>query len=251
MIHRARVGNFPGPDGLVFTFFRMIRSEVAKHKADKVYFVLEGSPVRRLSLNPDYKGTRVAVDDGNFYTKRDEIIEICKLLPITLAYHPFHECDDVIAHLSTVTHANDNVVISSSDTDFIQIVSENVKLWNPVRKQFREPFENYVTWKAFVGDKSDNIPGVKGVGDKTAQILAKSQEKLIEFFDKKPELKELFDRSFEQIKFEKLNPIEELALIDYNYDEVRIREVFIEKRFRLIVDKGWKNWNSTWDKING
>ena len=59
---------------------------------------------------------------------------------------------------------------------------KNLKLYNPIRKKFIEtPEHDYVTWKALKGDSSDNIPGFKGVGNKTASKLAGSPELLEEF----------------------------------------------------------------------
>jgi DNA polymerase I len=249
MIHRARAGRFPGEHGLVYTFFRSLRSEVERHKPDRLYLVMEGKPIKRLELSSDYKGTRTSVADPNFYRQKDEIINLVRLFPITLARHPTHECDDVIAHIANEIHPDDEVIISSSDTDFLQIASERVKLWNPVSKSFREPESNYVRFKALKGDKSDNIPGIKGIGAKTAAKLANDEQAFDDFMRKKPEARELFEHAQRMIRFETLEPVEQLNLQHFAYDPNRIAEDFRNRKFFSILDKGWKKWDETWTKL--
>ena len=79
-------------------------------------------------------------------------------------------------------HLDDNTVILSSDTDFIQILNlypDNVKLYNPISKSYRQNTDyDYVAWKAMVGDRADNIPGVKGIGKKTANKILSTEGEL-------------------------------------------------------------------------
>jgi 5'-3' exonuclease len=249
MIHRARAGRFPGEYGLIYTFFRSLRAEVDRHKPDRLYIVMEGKPVKRLERSPDYKGTRTSVADPGFYKQKDEIINLVRLFPITLARHPTHECDDVIAHIANKIHPNDEVIISSSDTDFLQVTSERVKLWNPVFKSFREPEFNYVRFKALKGDKSDNIKGIKGIGVKTAAKLASDEQSFDEFMRKKPEARVIYEHAEQMIRFEELDPIEQLSLQHFAYDSNRIAEDFHNRKFFSILDKGWKKWDETWTML--
>lgn len=249
MIHRARAGRFPGEYGLIYTFFRSLRAEVDRHKPDRLYIVMEGKPVKRLERSPDYKGTRTSVADPSFYKQKDEIINLVRLFPITLARHPTHECDDVIAYIANKAHPNDEIIISSSDTDFLQVASDRVKLWNPVSKSFREPEFNYVRFKALKGDKSDNIKGIKGIGVKTAAKLASDEQSFDEFMKKKPEARAIYEHAEQMIKFEDLDPIEQLSLQHFAYDSNRIAEEFHNRKFFSILDKGWKKWDETWTKL--
>ena len=249
MIHRARAGRFPGDNGLIYTFFRSLRSEVERHNPDRLYVVVEGKPAKRLELSSDYKGTRTSVPDPNFYKQKDEILNLIKLFPITLARHPTHECDDVIAHAANVIHPHDEIVISSSDTDFLQIANERVRLWNPVSKSFRNPEANYVRFKALKGDKSDNIPGIKGIGAKSAARLANDESSFNEFMLKKPEALAIYEHAHRMILFENLDPIGDLNLQHFAYDPNRIAEDFRNRKFFSILDKGWKKWDETWNRL--
>ena len=87
------------------------------------------------------------------------------------------EADDSIAYISEQCLTDSNVVIMSTDKDFLQLVDERVNVWSPVRKKLYKPDDiseeyglnskNYIWYRVLDGDKSDNIPGVRGLGLKT------------------------------------------------------------------------------------
>jgi DNA polymerase-1 len=97
-----------------------------------------------------------------------------------------HEADDVIGSLARWAEKKGyDVAIVTGDHDLCQLVDDNIKVWYTikgtsefkvyneelVKERFGVPPEHVIDYKALVGDPSDNIPGVKGVGDKTAQKL--------------------------------------------------------------------------------
>ena len=175
LIYRARSGFTKGEYSVIYNFFRGVRPLVEKFNPDKVYFVLEGKPNFRNKIsNGTYKSNRKSAGE-DFHRQKAAIINIVsKYFPFSVVKHPDLECDDTIATLVSL-HAknNDKCTIVSSDSDFIQLLNKfNIDLYNPVRKKFIEkPEYDYVTWKALRGDNTDNISGIKGVGDKTALKL--------------------------------------------------------------------------------
>ena len=112
---------------IVHTFFRSIKPLVEKFDPDCVYFVLDGYPKKRMELSSDYKGTREYHDKDNFRAQRKKSISMIKeSVPFLVMRHPEMEADDVIADLVLRTlPAEDEKVIISSDTDFIQLCQEN------------------------------------------------------------------------------------------------------------------------------
>jgi len=92
--------------------------------------------------------------------------------------HDNIEADDVIGYLAQNVF-KEQVVIMSTDKDFVQLVSDRVTIWNPPRKKLytpelvKEDYEfmpkNYLYFRLIDGDKSDDIPAVKGIGIKTVQ----------------------------------------------------------------------------------
>ncbi len=238
MIHRCRFqwggGVALGDHQIVYNFLRSLKAIVEQFSPDKIYFPLDGKPTVRLNMYPEYKGTRrvPTVDPDeiayweSFKRQKRIIIDLAKTcLPLTSYYHPDYECDDLVLHIVKNVHPDDNVLIVSSDTDFIQILNEfplRAKLYNPVSSSYRQNTDyDYVSWKAMVGDKSDNIPGVKGIGKKTAsKILSKEGELTRRLEDSK--FFSEYNTSYELIR---LMPVDQDELIRYdsNFDEPKVK----------------------------
>ncbi len=247
LIYRARYsGMNKGDNSTVFNFFRGIRPLVEKFSPDIVYFVLEGMPKARLEVSPDYKGQRVYNDDDGFRRQRKEIISLVKNhLPFVTVKHDDYECDDIINFLANTKHALNNVTIVSSDTDFIQSINDTTQLYNPVRKSFIQKTEyDYVSWKSLVGDKSDNISGFKGIGNKRAQALLENVDKLNDFLSQE-DFKQKFEKNKFMIAFHDLEKDSENIVFTYNKNNLQwnlLKEKFINFEFNSIVSKE-KTWN--------
>lgn len=252
MIHRARYGFGDGPHAVTFNFFRQLKSEIERHKAEIVYMVDEGRPTQSLAVDANYKGNRKAETDDSFKRQKREIFEIAKTVSgIKYACHPQFECDDVIAHLATVIHKEDHVTIVSSDTDFIQLLEDrdNIQLWNPVKKQFVEKVENYALRKSLIGDATDNVPGIPGVGPAKATSLASDPELRQRFFDKNPGTQEIFERAYKMIRFKPVQD-EEVCYIGSKFDEQKLLNEFTNREFKSIIGNAWPKWVKTFGGIN-
>ena len=216
MIHRCRFawggGLADGESQIIYNFFRVLKSTIAQFSPDSVYFALDGMPKKRLEEDPNYKANRVVDTDDpqvvdywtNFRLQKRFIIKsLRENYPVSVVYHPFNEADDLIYYLVKHHHSADSVTVLSSDTDFIQLLNEfdKVKLYNPISKKYREKTEyDYVAWKAMVGDKADNIPGVRGIGKVGAtKILLK--EGALDERRQDPTFDKAFSKSFDLIKF--------------------------------------------------
>lgn len=255
LIYRARHSRMnKGDHSIIFNFFRSIRPIIEKFNPDLCYFTLEGRPTQRLSVDPNYKGQRVYHNKDNFSEQRREIIRLVKeYFPFVTIRHNDFECDDVIGHLASVTHKEDDVVIVSSDTDFIQSINENTQVYSPVRKCFLEKTEyDYVAWKSLVGDKSDNIEGFLGIGNKKAQKLL-SDDKLLEDFLLKENNKEKYDKNFFMVKFHDLNNREEefekSKPNSCNWEG--LKKEFINFKFNSIIGNynSWKKYIDTFSNL--
>ena len=236
---------------IIHTFFRSIKPIVEKFDPDYVYFVLDGYPKKRMEMSPDYKGTREYHDRDNFRVQRKKSISMIKeSVPFLVMRHPEMEADDVIADLVLrQLPAQDEKIICSSDTDFIQLcqVPDNqVKLYNPIKKDFREPPEYpYAEWKALRGDSADNIPGLRGIGNKRATNLLTEVGAFDSFFDKKPELKPQYENNLEMIALTAMTTDEfESVEMWFAEDNVEmLRETFTQMKLKsMITDKAWNNY---------
>ena len=256
MLYRARSGWAKGDNPIVFNFFRSLRSTVDKFNPDVVYFILEGKPIQRLEKMTEYKANREYHDKDGFIRQRKFIIGLLKeRFPVRVVRHPNYECDDVLAALANVVHRDDDVIVISSDTDFYQLLDghKSLELYNPVQKKFIDsPGYDYVSWKALRGDSSDNIPGIRGIGNKRAQALLEVEGALQKFLEQK-EHREIYQRNIEMIKFHELSDAElsELEVNSPSVDWSLLKETFDELRFFAITNaKSWRKFISTFDRIS-
>lgn len=256
MLHRARSGWTKGDNPIVFNFFRSFRATVDKFSPDAVYFILEGRPVQRLETMAEYKGNRAHHDKDDFLRQKRLVIEILKQrFPVRVVRHPQYECDDVLAALANVAHKDDDVIVISSDTDFYQLLSNerSIELYNPIKKEFvNPPGYDYVAWKALRGDNSDNIPGIRGIGDKRALSLLEDPEALERFLSQEHR-REHFNRNIEMIRFHPFT-LEQLAELEYNEPYVDwdgLKTLFEEMKFFSMTNpKSWSKFISTFDKLS-
>jgi len=257
LIYRARYSAKYAREGdaaIVYSFFRSLRPLVEKFDPDICYFVRDGAPSDRLDILPEYKQNRVREKDEDFFSQKKEIEELVDgCFPITVCRDLELEADDLIAYLVLEVHADDNCVIVSSDTDFVQLIQEHssCELYNPITKKMREaPEYDYLTWKSLRGDGADNIPGIPRVGDKTAAKLASDLSELDSFLNRDKTNKEIYERNRSLIKFR--DPIDKAKIFvggsDPDFEKVKQR--FIELNFRSMVnEKSWAKYKKTFEGI--
>ena len=174
-------------------FFRSLGALIRQINPTQVYVVFDGagSANNRKNLIPEYKSGRdlqritnwEAFDDieDEHDAKVDQmvrIIQYLKTLPVKTVSIDKVEADDIIAYLSGIIPKDpkDKAFIVSSDKDFIQLVSDNVIVYRPIEKNYYtketvvEKFnispKNFILYKTLLGDSSDKIKGVKGLGQK-------------------------------------------------------------------------------------
>ena len=263
--HRARSGFKLGPAPVVFNFFRQFKSLVDRFKPNRVYVVLEGKPIQRYEALAEYKANRkVEADDpraeelAQFFKQKDVIVDLLtKYFPVSVVRHPTSECDDTIANLIRTSSTAVDWVIVSSDTDFTQVLHDrpNVRLYNPVQDKFVEaPTDyDYCVWKALRGDATDNIPGIPGVGDKTAAKLASDPNLLAEFIYR-PEVKPIFERNYNLVRFQEWSEEERLQMTSSSptADWDAIKSVFEGYGFNSMVKDGsWQKYVSSFENLWG
>jgi DNA polymerase-1 len=163
-----------------------------KYRPDYVAWINDAGTSFREERYADYKSTRQKLDNelqADFNRSVDRICQLLDAFGIPLIAIPGYEADDVIGTLATAGAARGlQTVIVSGDKDFYQLVGPGVALLNPGRggpaavdevwvdesnasDRLGVPPSQVVDFLALVGDSSDNVPGVKGVGDKGAQKL--------------------------------------------------------------------------------
>lgn len=165
---------------------------MASHKPDYLGWVHDSGLSFRHERYPAYKATREKLTEelqSDFDRGMERICDILEASRVPIITLKGYEADDVIGTLARqAVEQHLNVVVVSGDKDFQQLVRPGVWLLNPGRggpasveeswvsvengsERLGVPPAHVVDYLALVGDSSDNVPGVKGVGDKTAQEL--------------------------------------------------------------------------------
>lgn len=260
LIHRSRNSFSRGDHALTYSFFRSFKPLAEKFNADLAYFVLEGQPSHRSEEYSGYKSNR-PTQPSSFWRQCGEILETMRSLPIVQIKHPNYECDDVIANLAKHhCEIGNEVIIVSCDSDFIQVFDnmnpDLVKIYHPIKKVFVEnPDYIYLDWKSLRGDVSDNIPGIKGVGDKTATKIINDQA-LMEKTLSDPQKKIIFERNKSLIRFHWFEDLSEdlkNAGSEVTYPEIcfnTVREIFDKMKFdTMLKDRYWTKFIAAFETL--
>ena len=179
------------PVGGLTGFLRSLAYAIREVNPTRVIIVYDGAggSQRRRKIHPDYKANR---KPGKRITRWDafknateekesmkiqfsRLIEYLDFLPINVISIDKIEADDTIAYIAH-TLLDKEVTIMSADQDFLQLVNDRITVWSPTKKKFYTPrmveadygipAHNFLMYKVLMGDKSDNIEGVKGLGPK-------------------------------------------------------------------------------------
>jgi DNA polymerase-1 len=153
-----------------------------------VVFDGKGSSTNKRYLYPEYKAHRglKRITNWDMFDNQEEesdaiknqllrLVDYLRCLPIDLISIDKIEADDVIGYIAK--RIGDEVTIMSSDRDYLQLASDRISIYSPTKKKFYTPKDvlkeyevtanNFLTQKILLGDKGDNVPGVKGLGPKT------------------------------------------------------------------------------------
>ena len=249
--------NMVNPDGVhiggLGGFFRSLGAMIRQTNPTSVYVVFDGagSTINRKNLLSEYKGTRNLQRITNWEafdnieeehdSKIDQIVRIIqylKLLPVKTTILDKVEADDIISVLAEklVEKHNSTCFIVSSDKDFLQLVTDKIIVYRPMEKEYYTPRvieekigilpSNFILHKTLLGDNSDNIKGIKGLGAKG-------------IFKKFPELKtkpltldDIFDisaRKFkEHVVYSRI--IQDKARIETNYKVMDLSVPMIDQK---------------------
>ena len=247
-------------------FLKSVGYAIKMLNPTKVVIVFDGvggSNARR-NLFPDYKANRNANRMTNysiFQSKEEEtesinnqmqrLILYLKCLPVSVVSIEGLEADDIIGYL---THKLENfgetqeINIMSADQDFLQLVSTKTSVYSPTKKKIYKPKDvleqfgvtatNYINYKILLGDKSDNVPGVSGLGP----------VKLVKLFpeltgENKVTLEDMITKSAELINENKLylSVVERRHQLFINQQLMNLEGDFLSPDNRLLVKQAFSD----------
>jgi DNA polymerase-1 len=169
------------PTNAAYGFINMLSKVLRDERATAVIVVFDArGKTFRHELYPEYKAGREATPE-DLAVQLPLVRELIEAQRIPVVELPEYEADDVIATLVARAPADAEVTIVSTDKDLMQLVDDRVHLLDgmkdrrydaaAVEARFGVPPERMLDLRALVGDPSDNIPGVKGIGEKGAAVL--------------------------------------------------------------------------------
>jgi DNA polymerase-1 len=173
------------PTAGTYGFVSVLLNILERDKPDYLAVSFDVGRTFRDDLYADYKGTREKMPD-ELSVQIDRIMELVRVFEIPLLTANGYEADDVLGTVAQQVAAQGvDVTIVTGDRDLLQLADEHITInlsgqklseakdYGPAEVQARFGLtpRQYIDFKALVGDKSDNIPGVAGVGEKTATEL--------------------------------------------------------------------------------
>lgn len=252
------------PTGAVFGFVRKLFSILKEYHPDHVAVAFDAGDTWRHTEFAEYKATRDAMPD-EMRSQIGRIEAILKAMNIPILTYPNYEADDVLGTLAKLAATEGvDVLILTGDRDLFQLVDDHVKILytkggpspetvlyglEEVAERYALTPEQFIDLKALTGDSSDNIPGVPGVGEKTAiKFLNQygSVEKLYEHIEEisGPKTRQNLIESRENVERNRrlMRIITDLDL-KFDEDEFRLQgmdqaaitEIFNELEFRTLL----------------
>ena len=250
------------PTNAIFGFSKMLLKLITEKKPRYLALVFDTKgPTFRHALYREYKATRPAMPE-ELAIQIPYIHAVVKHLNLALIEKQGFEADDIIGTLARLAEENGfKVIVVTGDKDFRQIISPSTTLWDTMKDKrandetLKEELgvspEKMVEIAGLSGDSSDNIPGVSGIGEKTAAQLIR------EFGDiggvyknlhaiKKKKVKENLEKSYETaLLSKKLATIDRSVPLEYKIENLTVGEpdaeglaaVFRELEFRDLLEQ--------------
>jgi len=251
------------PTNAVYGFARTLLDILAE-RPDYLAVTFDQGLSGRGELYPEYKGTREKMPD-DLRIQLDRIRELVTAFNIPILELDGYEADDVLGSIAPQAEAEGvDVRIITGDRDILQLVTEHTTVQLPARRgnstpevydlaRFREKYglepPQLVELKGLMGDSSDNIPGVKGVGEKTASKLISAYGSVAGVYEHIEDIKGAIRKKLEADR-DKAFLSRELAAIkrdvpvalnldacvahDYAYED--IERLFRALEFRTLID---------------
>ncbi len=267
-IHRAyhairNLANSKGfPTNASFGFTKMVLKLLKDKEPEYLAIVFDArGPTFRHEIYPDYKANRPPMPD-DMAEQIPVIKSIVKNLNIKMIEKEGYEADDIIGTLARACEEKGfRVVMVTGDKDFRQLITPNVSMWDTMKDavtdnaSLKETYglepEKFIDVMGLSGDSTDNIPGVPGVGEKTAVGLVREFGSFEGVFDhveelKKKKLKENLQQFRDDaVLSKKLVTIDRFVPVDNNIDQLKVGEplgdeladIFREQEFKGLWEQ--------------
>ena len=253
------------PTGAIFGVINMIRSLMNQYNPTHIAVVFDakGGSFRN-EIYSEYKATRDEMPE-NLRPQIEPIHTILKAMGLPLLCVEGVEADDVIGTLAKQAEKeNLQVLISTGDKDMAQLVSDKVTLINTmnntaldpqgVMDKFGVPPAKIIDYLALRGDNSDNIPGVAGIGEKTAQALLTAFDSVKDIYNHLDDIEKLSIRGAKSLKQKLIDNQKDAELsyllatiktdvaLDFTNEQLLVKDLDVNKLVELFSYYGFHRW---------
>ena len=266
------------PSGAIYGFIKQLRPILARVQQEhgrsdvKVIVAWDGGNIWRKDILPSYKasrGDKSRQGDVDIQAYFDQVPRLKDMLRI-MGVHQFiasrYEADDIAGLIANrINMSNDQLTLVTNDKDWLQLVGQNVHMWRPLADSYATPAnfeeltectsaEEFVKVKAIMGDKGDDVPGVAGVGIKTALKYLRGEltkGKKFEDITKWMDDPDGYERSLKLVDLRDMQiPHEFWQLTNGQYDQGALLENMVQLAFDSILSN-FSNWIAPFKLSNG
>ena len=252
------------PIGAVYGFLNILLRFVKEEEPDYLAVAFDlNKPTFRHKMYADYKGTRKSMDD-DLRVQVPIIKDVLQSMDIRIVTKEGYEADDIIGTIAKENASeNLNVTILSGDKDLLQLADAHISMKTPktskgvttvthytpekIEEEFGVTPSEFVLLKAIMGDTSDNIPGVKGVGPKTAAPIVSKYHTLDAVIDNidnlgSEALKKKMKEGIDSMKLSYvLAEIDTHAPLDFSIEDASLNNFYNPSSYELFKKYNFKN----------
>lgn len=259
-LYRAYYGMRPmsTSDGVpvhaVYNFCRMVKKLTSDFEPQFCALVWDSKgKTERHEIYPAYKATRQA-PPSDLFTQKELICEFADLIGLKQIAQPGVEADDLLYTLAKIC-ARDGyeAIVASSDKDMGQLVeTHHIRIYDPFKNIFLDeqaieekygfPHTKLPFYFALVGDTSDNIPGVAGVGEKTAQELVKQFDSLADLYNN-------LDKVSKERTRKLLEVSRDNAFLSQNLFTLRMCDIAVKPQELVFDEKKWSDARGFFERL--
>lgn len=246
------------PVGAVYGFTSMMLRLIADMKASHIVMVFDtGGKNYRHELYPEYKANRPPAPE-DLIPQFPLMRTAAQALNIHILEQRGYEADDIIATLANRALAKqEEVLIVSSDKDLMQLINDHTKMYDAmkgkivgakeVKEKFGVPPSQMLDLLSMVGDSADNVPGIPGIGPKTAALLLDEYGTLDNILANTPNIKQekrrqSIEQSHEIVKLSKrLIALTDDVPLNVTLDDLRTKPIDPHKLLAFLEEQNFRS----------
>lgn len=219
------------PTQATYGFCRAIKKMIDDFDPHNIILVWDSKgKTKRKEVYEQYKATRQA-PPSDLFVQKEQIMEFAKTIGLHQVAESGYEADDLIGSI-VKDYKGEQIIIVGPDKDLYQLISDNVLVFDPfndriidtqtLKKEKGFGPDKVAFFYSLVGDTSDNIPGVKGIGKKTAQELVNSFDSVKDLYNNLDKVKK--ERTRKLLEESKENAFLSFKLFSLEYHKVKLNK---------------------------